>query len=1339
MSVSDLSSKFRLHPSYLNTIRRISGFLTLLALIQLIAWLLPPFFDVSGIPNYLPLHVLLETSSVVIAMMVFSVGWNNHSPNLPGNIVLLACLFLGIGFLDLSHTISYQGMPAFFTENNADKQLNFWLSGRFLAALALLLVAIRPWHQITSTKTRYILLASMISFVLLINWLVLFHQDDLPRTFIPGVGLTPLKKGIEYLIIAINILTALILWLKMRSPQRFNVPILFGAVCVMGMGEFFFTLYTTMTGGYNVLGHIYKVISYLFIYRAIVIETIERPYVDLRERKKELATLYSVSQLFADTNKATEKLLQASLSHIQSGWLYPEITCAKLVVNDQVFSTKNYHPTKWGLAADIVVSGRLSGVLEVNYLEERPFVDEGPFLFEERTLINSLASNLGDMLTRRQADQLLHDSQITAKIGSYIIHFSSEVLDCTDTIDRIFGITKDYPHSFSGWLATVHPDFRQQMSDYMQVAIRNKKSINIQYKIVRPSDYAQRWIHTIGQPVFDSEGNAVNITGTSQDITDQKEAELRIKADEERFRAFIQESPIPMAVRESSGKIVLLNDAFTRVFGYSLDDLPTLNDWWKRAYPNLLYRQWVMDSWTNSLEHAAKYGKSMMPIEVDIHCRDGSVRTCLVSGVNISESGGGELLAVMNDITEIKRAEKEIKKNAKNYRDLADNGQVLIWTADTDKLCNYFNKIWLEFTGRTIEQEMGNGWAEVIHPDDLQRCLDAYTTAFNRREAFRIDYRLKHHTGEYRWIENRATPRFDEQGTFVGYIGHCLDIDDRYKANETFRKLSKAVEQSPSSVVITNADGDIEFVNNVFVLISGYSANEVIGKNPRILKSGKTPKSVYQDMWGHLKRGDAWAGELTNKRKDGSEFIESVVISPVQDEAGKIISYIAIKTDVTDKKLAEERIEKLAHFDSLTELPNRNLLLDRFNYAASLAHRSKEKMAVMFLDLDHFKNINDTLGHSVGDQLLKELAKRMKENLRDGDTISRTGGDEFILVLPNTDSHGAALVAGYLIDVVTQSFKIGAHELIVTPSIGITLYPDDGLDFETLSKNADAAMYRVKNSGRNGYHFYTPELQEKTARTLQLSTALRSALSNNELHLLYQPQLAIEDGHVIGAEALLRWEQPELGTISPAEFIPLAEESGQIIPIGEWVIRTAAKQMKEWIDAGLTPMIVAVNISSVQFRQSDISTKVTRILDDVGLPHEYFEMELTEAVAMDDPVGVIAIMDALYDCNIQMSIDDFGTGYSSLSYLKKFKVSKLKIDQSFVRDITHDSEDKAIVTAIINMAKGLGIKTIAEGVETAAQLSFLRMQGCDEVQGYYFSKPVSPKEFEVFAKKNTWN
>ncbi|BBO99640.1 hypothetical protein SFSGTM_03490 [Sulfuriferula nivalis] len=446
------------------------------------------------------------------------------------------------------------------------------------------------------------------------------------------------------------------------------------------------------------------------------------------------------------------------------------------------------------------------------------------------------------------------------------------------------------------------------------------------------------------------------------------------------------------------------------------------------------------------------------------------------------------------------------------------------------------------------------------------------------------------------------------------------------------------------------------------------------------------------------------------------------------------LAIVGTLQDITERRQTELAIEELAHFDQLTGLPNRLLLNDRFKYAINLAQRNNEPIAVLFLDLDHFKDINDTLGHSIGDKVLMEIANRLKSVLREQDILSRQGGDEFILILPNTDADGAALVASKLIEIIALPCLIEQHELSVTASVGIAIYPNDGTTLELLSKNADIAMYRAKNEGRNQFSFYTPEMQTQYARKLTLANALRHALERNELQLHYQPQLSINTGHIIGVEALLRWYHPELGMVSPAEFIPIAESNGLIIAIGEWVLRTAAQQLKYWIVSGFKPMVMAVNLSAVQFRQSNLPELITSILDEVELPHQYFELELTEAVAMDNPLTAIVVMDKLHDQGIRMAIDDFGTGYSSLSYLKKFNVYKLKIDQSFVRDIIVDLEDRAIVTAIINLASNLGLQTIAEGVETAEQLDFLRSQGCNEAQGYYFSKPLTAAQFEDYAR-----
>ncbi len=436
-----------------------------------------------------------------------------------------------------------------------------------------------------------------------------------------------------------------------------------------------------------------------------------------------------------------------------------------------------------------------------------------------------------------------------------------------------------------------------------------------------------------------------------------------------------------------------------------------------------------------------------------------------------------------------------------------------------------------------------------------------------------------------------------------------------------------------------------------------------------------------------------------------------------------------------ERKKSEERIQYLANFDSLTGLPNRIQLDTRFNYAIGLAKCGNGHLALMFLDLDHFKDINDTLGHSVGDALLIELAKRLSRVLREGDTLSRLGGDEFILLLPGTNAAHAAQVAQVILNTIAKPHQIGDYNMTLTASIGIAVYPDDGDDLESLSKSADNAMYRAKREGRHGFRFFTQEMQAHSVRNMQIVNALRQAQEQNQLQVYYQPQVSMPDGRLIGAEALLRWRHPVLGMVSPGEFIPIAEENGLILSIGEWVLRQAVLQAKTWMNNGYTPLIMAVNLSAVQFRHPDLPALVSCILDDEGLPPEYLELELTESVAMHNPLGAIAVMSNLHERGIRMSIDDFGTGYSSLSYLKQFKVYKLKIDQSFVRNITTDPEDKAIVCAVISLAKSLGLKTIAEGVETAEQLGFLREQGCDEAQGYLFSKPVSAEQFEALLKQ----
>jgi len=558
---------------------------------------------------------------------------------------------------------------------------------------------------------------------------------------------------------------------------------------------------------------------------------------------------------------------------------------------------------------------------------------------------------------------------------------------------------------------------------------------------------------------------------------------------------------------------------------------------------------------------------------------------------------------------------------------------------------------------------------------------------------------------------------------------------DRRAAEAQERLATMVFSRSRDAIMITDADKHILLVNPAFSAITGYSAAEVMGRKPSALSSGQHGREFYTAMWNCVDTEGLWQGEILNQRKSGEVYPQWLAISRMTNAVGEPTNYIAFFTDVSQKKADEERIKWLAHFDSLTGLPNRALLGDRFKQAATMAQRQTEPLALMFLDLDHFKRINDTLGHGTGDALLIEVARRMRYQVREQDTVARLGGDEFVFILPDTDAHGAAHVAQKLLEAIAKPLQIEHHELIVTPSIGIAMYPQDGLDFEALAQHADLAMYQAKQEGRNAFRFFAPDMQQHSVRTLMLEGALRRAMERNQLSLYYQPQLSLETGRVIGIEALLRWKHHELGMISPAEFIPIAERSGLILPIGEWVLRTAAEQLSSWIDSGLEPIIMAVNLSAVQFRHPNLPELVSRILDEAGLAPKYLELELTESVASDDPTAAIAIMADLHARGVCMSIDDFGTGYSSLSYLKRFQVYKLKIDQSFVRDITVDPEDKAIVRAIISMAQSLGLQTIAEGVETLEQLEFLRAHGCDEVQGYFCSKPLPALDCENYLRR----
>lgn len=578
----------------------------------------------------------------------------------------------------------------------------------------------------------------------------------------------------------------------------------------------------------------------------------------------------------------------------------------------------------------------------------------------------------------------------------------------------------------------------------------------------------------------------------------------------------------------------------------------------------------------------------------------------------------------------------------------------------------------------------------------------------------------------------------------------------RIHADTTLRQAATVFESTREGVIITDLDARILTVNRAYTEITGYTEAEVRGQNPRLQQSGRQEPSFYQELWASLKNSGHWQGEIWNRRKSGEIYPQLLSISVVYDSQNQPSHYVGVMTDISQLKQSEAQLEHLVHYDPLTHLPNRRLVQSRLQHALERAERQGQRVAVLFLDLDRFKNVNDSLGHPAGDELLTALAHRLTERLREDDTVGRLGGDEFLILLENiAEPEDAANVAQTIIKLLEKPFTLTtsrahvtdalleagvtcSHEVYIGVSVGISLFPDDGHTVTELIKHADVALYQSKEQGRNTYRFYTPTLTAAANERLALEGRLHRALANEEFVLHYQPQFNTQNGTLIGCEALVRWQSPEEGMISPLRFIPIAEETGQIVALGDWVLRAACIQGKRWLDAGFPPLTIAVNLSGRQLQQRDLVSRIATILRETQLPAHWLKLELTESMIMGGGEQAVELLHALKALGPKLSIDDFGTGYSSLAYLKRFPIDELKIDQGFVRDIPGDQNDMEIAATIIAMARNLRLKVIAEGVETQEQLDFLVRQGCYACQGYFFARPMPANEFvlKVFQQSH---
>ncbi|MFA5522453.1 MAG: EAL domain-containing protein [Castellaniella sp.] len=927
----------------------IAGLLLVLAGVQLLP---PRVADLIVLP--VSLHVALETLAIIIAVLIFSVTWASRHQGLPRGMLVLACAFLGVAVLDFSHMMSYTGMPAYIGAPDYQQSLMFSLVARSLGALSLLAMAWLTWRDDPGGLRFPVVLSAVLIAVVIAHWLILCCPDRVPPLRDAQDGFTLYRAGYKYGLMLLYILAALGFWRHMSKPRRFDASGFFIAVCVMAQGEYFFTLYDQPGNLVMLVGHIYKVLAFAFLFRAVFIEMIERPYALLdRSRARQSAVL--------------------------------------------------------GALPDLVLE--------------------------------------------------------------------------------------------------------------------------------------------------------IDMQGRYRDIYTGRPIELSAPADQLLGRSFHEIMP------QSQAGIVqqALDDA--RAFGLS--------------------------------------------------------------------------------------------------------------------------------RGRVIALEVQDG--------------------------------------QKRWFELSVAYKTAGAALDEGFIVVSRDVTERRQSQQSLRKWGLAVEQSTAVILIMDADMRIEYVNQSFCRVSGYTPQDVLGRSPGFLASPRNAPTLKQEIREALARGAPWSGEILSRRKDGSEYTESMLIYPVLDESGEASHYLAIKEDITESKQSAERIHQLANYDQLTGLPNRSQLYRHFNYLI----RHVDRMALLWIDLDHFKQINDALGHSTGDLLLMEMSLRLRASLGVQDVLSRLSGDDFVVLLPGEDHHGVAVRVEQLLVTLAQPMQLAMQTVSVSATVGVAMYPDDATQAETLLQRGEAAMYQAKEEGRGTYRFFQPEMQEHATRTLSLGNALKAALARNELYLEYQPQVALSGGRISGAEALLRWRSPDWGSVVPAEFIPIAEANGILPGIEEWVMLSALQQLRRWMDGGLTDLHIAVNISAAQFERPDLADQIEALMKQTGVPPGMLELELTEAIAMRNPQLAARQIGELSRRHIAVSIDDFGTGYSSLSSLKRFMINTIKIDQSFVRDINTDQDDQAITRAIIYMAQSLGMRTIAEGVETPDQLAMLARFGCDAIQGYHVSRSLLPDVFEDFVRR--WN
>lgn len=1043
--------------------------------------------------------------------------------------------------------------------------------------------------------------------------------------------------------------------------------------------------------------------------------------------------------------EATFEQAAVGMAHfdIKGNWLHVnQQVCAILGYSHDELTEKNRqeitHPddfaTEQACLKDIVAGNADSYTLEVRYLQKSgdtvwvnlsvslvAATDKAPAFF---------IAVMQNIQNRKESEQALIESEqrwhnLLENLPDIVYQYSTKrgILYVAPKVESFFGIPpQDLDSPLVLWPDRVHPDDRH-LFDQARDDLWKGKPFTIEYR-ARDKDGNWRWLcnRTISRKVDTDE---IIIEGLSVDITESKMREAALSANEENYRELTRSIPGAIFIYElhpdGTDSVRNMSEGCRDIWEISAEEARTnVSCLWEMILPG------DAEGLLNSIQTSADT-LTFWSHEWRIQTPSGKLKWLSGTGKPIRKPNGDVIWhSVVIDVTQ----ERLAKIALESFFEQNMNLNIIV---KSDGTILRANSLWEEALGYSRRELEGHNFIEFVHPDDRVQ------TARESRKLIRCGHgsaifenRYRHKNGHYRMLSWSAVIS-QHEGIIYGI---ARDITEQRAAEKKLLQASTYFKSTDEGIMLTDMDTHIVDVNDAFCRITGYDRDEVIGRKPGFLRSGRHQKQFYEAMWRSINETGSWRGEIWNRRKSGEIYPELLTISTVKTDDSRPSGYVGAFSDITDLKAHQDRLDYLANHDALTDMPNRLLLNSRLEQAIKRALRMGKSLAVMFIDIDRFKHINESLGHTAGDQVLVQLGQRLQSQLRAYDTVARMSGDEFVILLEDIGKpESAAQIARNLMSCFERPFYINEMDITVTASMGLSLCPQDSKDPAVLLANADAAMYKAKEEGRNTFLFYSSELTSQAFEYVLLKSALKKALDKDELFLVYQPQILLEDESLIGMEALLRWKHSELGMISPARFIPIAEQNGLIRQIGQWVLEKACAQGQKWLELGLPVGRIAVNVSGPQFHADNFVEEVRLALDASGLPATHLELEVTESFFVQQTDTIIAKLETLRGLGIKISVDDFGTGYSSLSYLKKLPIDKLKIDQSFLHGIPEERDNVAITESIIALGQALNLSVIAEGVETQEQADFLKQYAKLEAQGYLFSMPLEVADIEQFMRQ----